>query len=104
LQATSFDILKAKPSFHEALGGSGRLVHRCFCGKCGGFITAYWPANPHLVPSAFQPATEIWLAEAKPWHPVQLNTTKFDGAPLTGVVDKLDAYFAKRVSSRAAMS
>ena len=108
-----FRYLKAKPSFHESVGGSGRLVHRCFCGNCGGFITAHWPANSHLVivspislddPSGFQPSTEIWLSHAQPWHPVHPGTTKFEGPPLSGVKDKLDAYFAIRASSRGATS
>ena len=109
--ADKFRYLKATPTFHEVVGGSGRLVQRGFCGKCGSPISAHWPEVPHIRivvpislddPSAFQPTTEIWLSRAQPWHPVHPGTTKFDGRPLSGVKDKLDTYFAKRASSRGA--
>jgi hypothetical protein len=86
--------LKSTPTFHEVVGGSGRLIQRGFCGKCGSMID----------PSAFQPTTEIWLSRAKPWHPVHPGTMKFEGRPISGVKDKLDEYFAKRAGSNAAMS
>jgi len=111
--ADKFQFLKSTPTFHEVLGGSGRLIQRGFCGKCGSGISAHWPEVPQIQivavsslddPSGFQPATEIWLSRAQPWHPVHPGTTKFEGRPLNGVKDKLDEYFAKRASSRAATS
>jgi hypothetical protein len=111
--ADKFRFLKSTPTFHEVVGGSGRLIQRGFCGKCGSRVSAHWPAVPQIQivtvsslddPSGFQPATEIWLSRAQPWHPVHPGTTKFEGRPLNGVKDKLDEYFAKRASSQAATS
>jgi hypothetical protein len=111
--ADKFRFLKATPTFHEVVGGSGRVIRRGFCGKCGSRISAHWPEVPQIQivavsslddPSSFQPATEIWLSRALPWHPVHPGTTKFEGRPLCGLKDKLDEYFAKRASSRAATS
>ena len=108
-----FRYLKSTPTFHEVVAHSGRQIQRGFCGKCGRFVGARWPANPHMVvvspislddPSGFQPTVEIWLSRAQPWHPVHPETTKFEGPPLSGVKDKIDAYFAKRAGSRAATS
>jgi hypothetical protein len=111
--ADTFRFSKGTPIFHEVVGGSGRLIQRGFCGKCGSPISAHWPEVPHVQivvpvslddPSAFQPTTEIWLSRAQAWHPVHPGTTKFDGRPLSGVTDKLREYFAKRASSGGAMS
>src|SRR6202158_5720927 len=106
-------IPKSIPTFHEVVGGSGRLLQRGFCGKCGSPISVHWPQVSQIQivqvcslddPSGFQPATESMLSRAQPWHPVHPGTTKFEGRPLSGVKDKLDAYFAKRASSRGATS
>ena len=111
--ADKFRFLKSIPTFHEVVGGSGRLIQRGFCGKCGSPISVHWPQVSQIQivqvcslddPSGFQPATESMLSRAQPWHPVHPGTTKFEGRPLSGVKDKLDAYFAKRASSRGATS
>jgi hypothetical protein len=113
LAADKFRYLKSKPAFYEVVGGSGRIIQRGFCRICGSFISAHWPTNPQVLivspislddPSPFQPTAEIWLSRAQPWHPVHPDTTKFEGPPLTGVKDKLDAYFSKRAGSSAASS
>jgi len=43
--ADKFRFLKSTPTFHEVVGGSGRLVRRGFCGKCGSRISAHWPED-----------------------------------------------------------
>lgn len=104
-----FRFLKSTPKFHEVVGGSGRKIQRGFCAECGSFICAHWPANPLIMivspislddRSGFEPTTEIWIERAAPWHPVHPTTSKFDGAPLNGVNDKIDAYFANREASK----
>jgi hypothetical protein len=50
-------------------------------------------------PSHFEPQIELWLSDGFPWHSQNPNTMKFDGRPITGVKDRLDAYFAKRGSA-----
>jgi hypothetical protein len=108
LPADKFRFLKAEPAYHEVTGGSGLKFRRGFCAKCGSPVSAHWPevARVQMVqvaslddPSIFDPQTELWLSRSHPWHSVNPNTTKFEGRPLSGVKDRLDAYFANRAKN-----
>jgi hypothetical protein len=50
-------------------------------------------------PSCFQPQTELWLSSGYTWHSVNPDILKFEGRPITGVKDRLEAYFAARGSA-----
>ena len=103
-----FRFLKHEPSYYEVIGGSGREILRGFCAKRGSPVSLHWPAVPTVQmiqagsldnPASFEPQTECWLGSAHPWHSINATTTKFDGRPLSGVKDRLDAYFARRAST-----
>lgn len=103
--ADKFQFLKEEPAYHEVIGGSGRRLRRGFCAKCGTPVTGHWPemAAVQLIqvgslddPSCFEPQTELWLSSGYSWHSVNPSTLKFEGMPITGVKDRLDAYFASR--------
>jgi hypothetical protein len=102
-----FRFLKEEPAYHEVIGGSGRSLRRGFCAKCGTPVTANWPemAAVKIIqvgslddPSCFEPQTEPWLSSGYSWHPVNPSTLKFECRPITGVKDRLDAYFASRAT------
>ena len=108
-----FRYLKAQPTFYEVIAESRRPVRRGFCNQCGSQISAHWPTRPQMLiitvsslddPSRFEPIAESWLSRAPSWHPVHPNTAKFDEAPVQGVKDRLDEYFARRAGSRGATS
>ena len=104
--ADKFRFLKSEPSYHEVIGGTtGRKFRRGFCEKCGSPLTLHWPEVPRVQmiqagslddPSIFRPHTELWLSSGYCWHSTNPDTVKFEGRPLTGVRDRLDAYFASR--------
>ena len=105
--ADKFRFLNEEPAYHEVIGGSGRRLRRGFCAKCGSPVTLHWPeiaaVQMLLVgslddPSCFEPQTELWLSRGYPWHSVNPSTLKFEGRPITGVKDRLDAYFASRAT------
>ena len=108
LAADKFRFLDEGPTYHEVIGGSGRKIGRGFCAKCGSPLTLHWPEVPAIRmiqvgslddPSCFEPQTELWLSRGCSWHPLSPNTVKFEGRPLTGVKDRLDAFFASRAKS-----
>jgi hypothetical protein len=109
--ADKFRLLKDEPAYHEVIGGTtGRRFRRGFCAKCGSPVTLHWPevSNVQMIqvgslddPSCFEPQTELWLSSGYTWHSVNPNTLKFEGRPVTGVKDRLDAYFASRGSAFA---
>jgi hypothetical protein len=108
--ADKFRFLGEEPAYHEVIGGTtGRRFCRGFCGKCGSPVTLHWPevSNVQMIqvgslddPSSFAPLTELWLSSSYSWHSMNPNTLKFDGRPITGVKDRLEAYFAKRAADR----
>ena len=106
--ADKFRFVKGKPAHHEVTGGSGRKLRRGFCAKCGSPLTLHWPewSAVQMIqvaslddPSCFEPQTELWLARGYSWHSTLPHTVKFEGRPLAGVKDRLDAYFANRAKS-----
>ena len=107
--ADKFQFLKSEPSYHEVIGGTtGRRFCRGFCAECGSPVTLHWPeiSNVRMIqvgslddPSCFQPQTELWLSSGHPWHSVNPDTLKFEERPITGVMDRLEAYFAARGSA-----
>jgi hypothetical protein len=107
--ADKFRFLKGEPAYHEVIGGTtGRKFRRGFCARCGSPVTLHWPEIPSVQmiqvsslddPSWFQPETELWLSSGYRWHSVNPDTVKFEGRPLTGVRDRLEAYFATRGSA-----
>jgi hypothetical protein len=109
--ADKFRFLGEEPSYHEVIGGTThRPFRRGFCGKCGSPVTLHWPevSNVQMIhvgslddPSAFEPQTELWLSSGFHWHSKNPHTQKYDGKPITGVRDRLDAYFASRGSTFA---
>jgi hypothetical protein len=106
--ADKFRFLGDEPSYHEVIGGTtGRRFRRGFCAKCGSPVTLHWPeiSNVQMIqvgslddPSSFMPQTELWLSSSYSWHSVNSSTLKFEGRPITGVKDRLDAYFANRAA------
>jgi hypothetical protein len=107
--ADKFQFLKGEPAYHEVVGGTtGRRFRRGFCTKCGSPLTLHWPeiSNVQMIqvgslddPSYFQPETELWLSSGYPWHSANPGTVKFEGRPIAGVRDRLEAYFAARGST-----
>ena len=107
--ADKFQFLKGKPAYHEVVGGTtGRRFWRGFCAKCGSPLTLHWPevSNVQMIqagslddPSCFEPQTELWLSSGYPWHSINSGTLKFEGRPISGVKDRLEAYFAARGST-----
>jgi hypothetical protein len=110
--ADKFRFIKDEPAYHEVIGGTtGRKFRRGFCAKCGSPVTLHWPevSNVRMIqvgslddPSAFRPHTELWLGSSYSWHSLNPDTEKFDGRPIIGVRDRLEAYFARRGSAPAA--
>jgi hypothetical protein len=106
--ADKFQFLADEPSYYEVVGGTtGRRFQRGFCAKCGSPVTLRWPeiSNVQMIqvgslddPSSFTPQTELWLSSGYSWHSLNPGTLKFEGRPITGVRDRLDAYFANRAS------
>ncbi|QQO12559.1 GFA family protein [Bradyrhizobium diazoefficiens] len=100
-----FNYVHGLPTFYETIAESGRPIRRGFCGKCGSPISAHWPTRPQLLivavgslddPSLFGPTAETWLSRAWSWHPLHPRTAKFGEAPVEGVREKIEAYFAGR--------
>ena len=48
IPASSFQIVEGEPKIHEADNGSGSLLHREFCGVCGGGILEYGVSFPSV--------------------------------------------------------
>jgi hypothetical protein len=111
VDADKFRFLSEEPSYHEVIGGTThRPFRRGFCAKCGSPVTLHWPevSNVQMLhvgslddPSRFEPQIELWLSDGFHWHSQNPNTVKFDGRPITGVKDRLDAYFTNRGSAFA---
>jgi len=103
--ADKFSFLKHEPSYHEVMGGTGRKFRRGFCPKCGSPVALHWTEVPTVQmiqvgslddPSRFEPQSELWLSSGYSWHSTNPRTTKFRKGAVTGVLDRLDAYFAGR--------
>lgn len=77
--------------FFEKLGGSGQVVRRGFCPKCGSPIAGEVAALPEVTifyaasldePSRHTPTMDIYTASAPPWDQMSPGTIKSpDGMP-----------------------
>lgn len=74
--------------FYERPGGSGKIVRRGFCPKCGSPVAGEVAAIPDVMvfyaaslddPSRHQPAVDIFTASAAPWDQMSPDTAKSAG-------------------------
>jgi hypothetical protein len=74
----TLEFTKERPIFYEHKGGSGKLVRRHFCAKCGSPIMAELEATPELdwlktgtlddiAAPWLTPQVSIWGASAQSW-------------------------------------
>lgn len=79
VKAFSYTSDSAKPTIHEADNGSGSLLHREFCSKCGSGILEYGAAAANDFryimtgtlqdPGALPPKGEFFCAYREKWMP-----------------------------------
>ncbi|KAJ8058055.1 hypothetical protein OCU04_012914 [Sclerotinia nivalis] len=79
IPALSFKIIEGEPKVHEADNGSGSLLHREFCGVCGGGILEYGEqAKEHFryvmygtidKPEGLDPKGEFFCKYREKWMP-----------------------------------
>ncbi|CAL8575563.1 hypothetical protein XPA_001478 [Xanthoria parietina] len=79
VKAFSYTRESAKPTVHEADNGSGSLLHREFCSKCGTGILEYGAAAAHEFryvmtgtledPGSLPPKGEFFCLHREKWMP-----------------------------------
>jgi hypothetical protein len=86
LDAAALRMVGGSPKGHTRRGDSGGELTRHFCPECGSPIFTSSPKHPEFVyvkagtlddPSAVQPAAQIWLDSAVPWHEVPAGIASF---------------------------
>ena len=90
VKASSFSILKGKPSWFEKRADKGHMMKRAFCSECGSPLFLINGANTKARaiyagslddPSWYKPSRDIYVASAQPWDIMHTDLPKDDGMP-----------------------
>ena len=85
---SAFTVTRGMPRSASVIGGSGKPVHRFFCGDCGSALYGLPEIRPDLVtiragslddPSVFRPTRDIFTTQAQPWDPMDPSLPKSPG-------------------------
>jgi hypothetical protein len=88
--SAAFEITQGTPKRYDATAGSGRTLHRYFCGDCGSPIYSQRATGPETVVvrsgtfdnvEGMKITANIWTRSARPWAYIDPATKQHPGQP-----------------------